>query len=89
MTGMSIASRSATMRTETNRLTRSYTALAQATRALRLHGRTRWFYLLLFAGLVVALGGAATGLVLLGDSWLQLLIAGALGVIFTVRVLGP
>jgi hypothetical protein len=79
MTGMSIASRSATVRTETNRLTHSYTALAQASRALRLQGRTRWFYLLLFAGWVAALGGAATGLVLLGDSWLQLLIAGALG----------
>jgi fatty acid desaturase len=83
MTSVSIASRSATVRTETNRLTHSYTALAQATRALRLQDRTRWFYLLLFVGLMGALGGAATGLVLLGDSWLQLLIAGALGVIFT------
>jgi len=36
-----------------------------------------------FAGLLTALGGAVTGLILLDNSWLQLLIAGALGVIFT------
>ena len=33
--------------------------------------------------LTLALGGAVTGFVLLGDSWFQLLIAGALGIIFT------
>jgi fatty acid desaturase len=66
-----------------NRLTHSYTALAQATRKLGLQDRTRWFYALLFIGLVLALGGAATGLVLLHHSWFVLLISGALGVIFT------
>ena len=66
-----------------NHVTQTFTALAQATRTLGLQGRTRWFYALLFTGLVVALGGAATGLILLGTSWLVLLIAGALGVIFT------
>ncbi|WP_375426314.1 fatty acid desaturase family protein [uncultured Friedmanniella sp.] len=66
-----------------HRITHTYTALAQASRELGLQGRTRWFYVLLFGGLVAALGGAATGLILLGDSWLQLLIAGALGLIFT------
>jgi fatty acid desaturase len=66
-----------------NSLTHTYTALAQATRTLGLQGRTRWFYALLFTGLVVALAGAAAGLILLGTSWLVLLIAGALGVIFT------
>ena len=35
-----------------------------------------------FAGLLTALGGAVTGLILLDNSWLQLLIADALGVIF-------
>ena len=59
--------------------TRTYTALAHATRTVGLQGRTRWFYALLFTGLVVALGGAATGLILLDTSWLVLLIAGALG----------
>lgn len=45
--------------------------------------RSQVFYLSLIATLVLALGGAITGFVLLGDSWFQLLIAGALGVIFT------
>ncbi|MEJ3404726.1 acyl-CoA desaturase [Rathayibacter sp. YIM 133350] len=45
--------------------------------------RTRWFYIALFSGLVVALAGAGAGFVLLGDTWYQLLIAGALGIIFT------
>jgi fatty acid desaturase len=38
--------------------------------------------LFLFAGLLTALGDAVTGLILL-DSWLQSLIAGALGLVFT------
>ncbi len=45
--------------------------------------RARWFYALLTAVLLLALGGALTGFVLLGESWFQLLIAGALGIIFT------
>ena len=45
--------------------------------------RARWFYLTVVAILVLALGGAVTGFVLLGDSWFQLLIAGSLGLIFT------
>lgn len=45
--------------------------------------RSRTFYVLVFAALVVALGGVATGVILLDRSWLQLLMAGALGVIFT------
>jgi fatty acid desaturase len=65
------------------RTTQTYTALAQASRALGLQNRARWFYALVLSALVLALGGAATGLVLLGDSWLQLLVAGALGVVFT------
>lgn len=63
--------------------TRSFTELAKAVRSAGLNDRTRWFYLAMFAGLVLALGGAFTGLVLLQDSWFQLLIAAALGIIFT------
>jgi fatty acid desaturase len=66
-----------------NPVTQSYTTLAQRVRVLNLQTRTRWFYALLFGALVLALGGAITGFVLLDDSWLQLLMAGALGVIFT------
>ena len=63
--------------------TRSFTALSQQVRAAGLNTRARWFYLALFSGLVAALAGAVTGMVLLRDSWFQLLIAAALGVIFT------
>lgn len=45
--------------------------------------RARWFYALLTIILLLALGGAVTGFVLLGESWFQLLIAAALGIIFT------
>jgi fatty acid desaturase len=45
--------------------------------------RSQGFYLSLLTTLVLALGGAIAGFVLLGDSWFQLLIAGALGLIFT------
>lgn len=66
-----------------NSLTHTYTALAQATRRVGLQGRARWFYALLFTGLMVALGGVATGMILLSTSWLVLLMAAALGLIFT------
>jgi fatty acid desaturase len=45
--------------------------------------RARWFYILVGIALAVALAGCVTGFVLLRDSWFQLLIAGALGVVFT------
>jgi fatty acid desaturase len=54
-----------------------------AIRAAGLLERSRVFYLSVFATLVVALGGAITGFVMLGDSWFQLFIAAALGIIFT------
>jgi fatty acid desaturase len=38
---------------------------------------------MIFVCLLLALAGSATGMILLDDSWLQLLLAGALGVIFT------
>ncbi|GAA3642703.1 fatty acid desaturase family protein [Microlunatus ginsengisoli] len=66
-----------------NSPTHTYTALAQTTRTLGLQHRTRWFYALLFTGLMVALGGVATGMILLDTSWLVLLMAAALGLIFT------
>ena len=70
-------------REEIAKRTRSFTDLAQNVRALGLNNRTRWFYWLVFGGLVLALGGAFTGIALLRDSWFQLLIAAALGIIFT------
>jgi len=61
----------------------SYSGLLGAIRAAGLLERSRVFYYSVFATLVVALGGAITGFVMLGHSWFQLIIAGALGVIFT------
>ncbi|WP_448811134.1 fatty acid desaturase family protein [Agromyces bauzanensis] len=64
-------------------ITRSYTALSRVVRESGLLNRARWFYVAVFSVLTLALGGAITGFILLGDSWFQLLIAGALGLIFT------
>ena len=61
----------------------SFTELAQLIRTEGLNGRARGFYLSLLAGLVLALAAAFTGMALLGDSWLQLLMAASLGLIFT------
>ncbi len=45
--------------------------------------RSQLFYFLLLGGLLLALGGIITGFILLGDSWFQLLMAGALGIVIT------
>jgi fatty acid desaturase len=70
-------------RVASQRLTSSYTELSCRVREQGLLGRARRFYYLVFGMLMVALCGAVAGFVLLGHSWLQLLIAGALGIIFT------
>ncbi len=75
--------RGAAVRVEWERRTNSFTELAARVREQGLNRRTRWFYFALLGGLTVALAGAFTGMALLGDSWFQLLIAAALGVIFT------
>lgn len=62
---------------------RSFTELAGRVRDQGLNARTRWFYFSIFGLLLLALGGAFTSLVLLQDSWFTLLIAAALGIIFT------
>ena len=64
-------------------VTNTYSTLLNTVRDHGLLRRTPWFYVAVFGILVAALGGATTGFVLLGDSWFQLLIAAALGVIFT------
>ena len=61
----------------------SFTAIARQVREANLLRRSGWFYLALGAGLLLALGGAITGFILFGASWYQLLIAAALGIIFT------
>nr|WP_236779206.1 acyl-CoA desaturase [Agromyces seonyuensis] len=64
-------------------LVHSYSAVSKVVKESGLLRRTHTFYGLLLGGLTLALGGVVTGFILLGDSWLQLLMAGALGVILT------
>jgi fatty acid desaturase len=73
----------ATARLSQQPFTHTFTELAQAVRTRGLQGRRRGFYLMIFVVLLLALAGTGTGMILLDDSWLQLLLAGTLGVIFT------
>mgnify|MGYP001212091376 CR=1 FL=1 len=62
---------------------RAYAELAHIVREEGLLKRAGWFYLLVGIGQVVLLAGIVAGFLMLGDSWFQLLIAGALGVFMT------
>ncbi|WP_138416230.1 fatty acid desaturase family protein [Sinomonas gamaensis] len=64
-------------------LTKAYLQLSQTVREGGLLRRTPWFYALIGGILVVALAGCITGSLLIGHSWFQLLIAAALGILFT------
>ena len=66
-----------------NNVTRSFTGLATTVRDMGLLNRAYGFYATYAAVLAVALGGVITGFILLGDSWFQLLIAAALGLVLT------
>ena len=62
---------------------KSYLEVSTIVRGEGLLARTPWFYTMVGAGLVLGLAGCITGFVLLGDSWFQLLIAAALGILLT------
>jgi fatty acid desaturase len=64
-------------------LTSSYTELARTVKDAGLLRRQRFFYLSLFAGLLLSCAAVFTGMALLGNSWFQLLLAAAFGIIFT------
>lgn len=64
-------------------VTSTYNELLGRIRGEGLLERRRGFYVTVFVLLAVGLLGAVAGFVLLGDSWFQLLIAAALGLIFT------
>ncbi|WP_234989253.1 acyl-CoA desaturase [Demequina sp. NBRC 110052] len=66
-----------------NHVTRSFTELAATVRDTGLLRRAPVFYALYGAALALALGGVITGFILLGDSWFQLLMAAALGIVLT------
>ncbi|MCU1597525.1 MAG: hypothetical protein QOK08_1822 [Actinomycetota bacterium] len=63
--------------------TTEYSALLHTVRDAGLLRRRTGFYYLMFAGITIALGGVVAGSILLGHSWFQLLMAGALGILFT------
>jgi len=63
--------------------TKSFAQLSHAVKDMGLLRRARTFYIILFAGLCLALGGIGVGMVLLGESWFQLLMAAALGIVLT------
>ena len=62
---------------------RSYTQVSQVVKELGLLRRAPVFYALVGSALALCLAGCVAGFVLLGQSWFQLLIAAALGIIFT------
>ncbi|WP_336992644.1 fatty acid desaturase family protein [Leucobacter sp. VD1] len=64
-------------------IAKAYTRVSEVVRESGLLRRAPWFYSSVGAAVALAFGGAVTGFILLGDSWFQLLIAAALGIIFT------
>lgn len=64
-------------------VTSTYTALARTVRDAGLLERSYGYYAWTLGILTLALGGIVTGVVLLGHSWFQLLMAGALGLVLT------
>ena len=64
-------------------VTSTYSALSRTVRDAGLLERAQGYYLWTLGLLTLALGGIVAGFVLLGDSWFQLLLAGALGLVLT------
>ncbi|WP_062387154.1 fatty acid desaturase family protein [Demequina iriomotensis] len=66
-----------------NRMTSTFAELSATIRDMGLMKRSYVFYGVYGAALALALGGVVTGIVLLGDSWFQLVMAAALGIVLT------
>lgn len=64
-------------------VTRAYRNVSEEVRSQGLLRRANWFYILVGIGLIVALAATIAGFILLGESWFQLLIAAAFGIVFT------
>ena len=64
-------------------LTRAFSDVSRVARETGLLRRTPWFYAFVGTLIVLGFGGCIAGFVLLGSSWFQLLIAAALGILFT------
>lgn len=63
-------------------LTRTYTTLSNTVRDAGLLARAPWFYAMVGAILALGFAAAITGSILIGDSWFQLLMAAAFGILF-------
>ncbi|NNC11504.1 acyl-CoA desaturase [Planctomonas sp. JC2975] len=61
----------------------SYTRISRLVKSENLLARTRGFYAIVAAALVAATAADVVGMVLLGHSWFQLILAGVLGLILT------
>lgn len=66
-----------------NHVTQSFAQLATTVRDAGLLGRSYWFYASYASALVLALAGIVAGVVLIGDSWWQLVMAVGLGIVLT------
>jgi fatty acid desaturase len=64
-----------------SRYVSDFTELTRRVQADGLMGRTYAFYWTCLAAAALALGSLVAGMVLLGNSWLQLLVAGGLGIV--------
>ncbi|WP_183501256.1 fatty acid desaturase [Microbacterium invictum] len=62
---------------------RAYSQVSNVAKETGLLQRTPWFYAMVGTAVALGLGGCITGFILLGDSWFQLLIAAAFGIMFT------
>ncbi|MGK0741696.1 fatty acid desaturase family protein [Leucobacter sp. Z1108] len=65
------------------KMARAYSQVSQTVKESGLLRRAPWFYAMVGTLIALGFGGAITGFILLGDSWFQLLIAAAFGLLFT------
>ena len=63
--------------------TSAYSSVLQTVRNLGLLKRKTGYYWIMFSVLAIAMAGIWTGFILLGESWFQLLMAGAMGIVLT------
>ncbi|MGI8393792.1 fatty acid desaturase family protein [Leucobacter sp. W1038] len=65
------------------KMARAYSQVSQTVKESGLLRRAPLFYAMVGTLIALGFGGAITGFILLGDSWFQLLIAAAFGLLFT------
>jgi fatty acid desaturase len=62
---------------------RAYSQVSNVVKETGLLARAPWFYALVGTAVVLGIAACVAGFILLGESWFQLLIAAALGILFT------